>query len=290
MAQKTDLNVSPYYDDFAEDKNFHRVLFKPSAAIQARELTQLQSILQNQIERFGSHMFKEGAIILGARTNYDNQYFGVRVEDTNPNGSGVQATESFRTESVGKFYQGQTTGVVGKVVNTSQKTTDDALTLHVKYQATGNVGSTFYTEFQDGEILDEVTQDSNNLGGYSSASSNNQFRVFSISGSTDIGSMVGSAASISEGIIYTRGMFVKVPAQTIILEKYSNTPSYKIGVDIAETLTTYTEDSSLLDNAAGSSNENAPGADRLTITLTLAKKSLTATCLLYTSPSPRDRG
>ena len=96
-------------------------------------------------------MFKEGAIILGARTNYDNQYFGVRVEDTNPNGSGVSATESFRAESVGKFYQGQTTGVVGKVVNTSQKTTEDALTLHVKYQVTGNSGSTFYTEFQDGE-------------------------------------------------------------------------------------------------------------------------------------------
>ena len=277
MAQKTDLNVSPYYDDFAEDKSFHRILFKPSAAIQARELTQLQSILQNQIERFGSHMFKEGAIILGARTNYDNQYFGVRVEDTNPNGSGVSATESFRAESLNKFYKGQTTGVVGKVVNTSQKTTEDALTLHVKYQATGNVGSTFYTEFQDGEILDEVTQDSNGLGGYTSAGSNNQFKVFSIAGSTDVGSMVGSAASISEGIIYTRGNFVKVPAQTIILEKYSNTPSYKVGVDIAETLTSYTEDPSLLDNAQGSSNENAPGADRLKFTLTLAKKSLTAT-------------
>ena len=156
MAQKTDLNVSPYYDDFAEDKSFHRILFKPSAAIQARELTQLQSILQNQIERFGSHMFKEGAIILGARTNYDNQYFGVRVEDTNPNGSGVSATESFRAESVGKFFKGLTSGVVGKVVNSSIKTTEDALTLHVKYQATGNSGSTFYTEFQDGETLDEV--------------------------------------------------------------------------------------------------------------------------------------
>ena len=247
MAQKTDLNVSPYYDDFAEDKSFHRVLFKPSAAIQARELTQLQSILQNQIERFGSHMFKEGSIILGARTNYDNQYFGVRVEDTNPNGSGVSATESFRADSVGKFYKGLTSGVIGKVVNTSQKTTDDPLTLHVKYQATGNVGSTFYTEFQDGETLDEVTQDSNGLGGYTSASSNNQFKVFSVAGSIDVGSMVGSSASISEGIIYTRGMFVKVPAQTIILEKYSNTPSYKVGVDIGETLTSYTEDSSLLD-------------------------------------------
>ena len=277
MAQKTDLNVSPYYDDFAEDKSFHRVLFKPSAAIQARELTQLQSILQNQIERFGSHMFKEGSIILGARTNYDNQYFGVRVEDTNPNGSGVSATESFRADSVGKFYKGLTSGVIGKVVNTSQKTTDDPLTLHVKYQATGNVGSTFYTEFQDGETLDEVTQDSNGLGGYTSASSNNQFKVFSVAGSIDVGSMVGSSASISEGIIYTRGMFVKVPAQTIILEKYSNSPSYKVGVDIAETLTSYTEDSSLLDNAQGSSNENAPGADRLKVQLVLAKKSLTAT-------------
>ena len=223
MAQKTDLNVSPYYDDFAEDKSFHRILFKPSAAIQARELTQLQSILQNQIERFGSHMFKEGAIILGARTNYDNQYFGVRVEDTNPNGGGVQATESFRADSVGKFYKGLTSGVIGKVINSSQKTTDDNLTLHVKYQATGNSGSTFFTEFQDGETLDEVTQDANGLGGYTSAGSANQFKVFSVAGSTNVGSMVGSAASISEGIIYTRGMFVKVPAQTIILEKYSNT-------------------------------------------------------------------
>lgn len=277
MAQKTDLNVSPYYDDYADSKNFHRVLFKPSAAIQARELTQLQTILQNQIERFGSHIFKEGAIILGARTNYDNQYFGVRVEDNNPNGSGVTSAESFRTASVGKFYQGLTSGVVGKVVNSSQKTTTDNITLHVKYQRTGNVGSVFYTEFQDGETLNEVSQDANGLGGYTSTASNNQFKVITISGSTDIGSMVGSSASISEGIIYTRGMFVKVPAQTIILEKYSNTPSYKVGVDIAETLTSSVEDTSLLDNAQGSTNENAPGADRLKVQLTLAKKSLTAT-------------
>ena len=277
MAQKTDLNVSPYYDDYADSKNFHRVLFKPSAAIQARELTQLQSILQNQIERFGSHIFKEGSIILGARTNYDNQYFGVRVEDTNPNGLGVQATESFRAESVGKFYQGVTTGVVGKVVNTSQKTSSDPLTLHFKYQRTGNVGSTFYTEFEDGETLNEVQQDSDNQGGYSTVSSNNQFKVYSVTGSTNVGSMVGTAANISEGIVYTRGMFVKVAAQTVNLEKYSNTPSYKVGLDVAETLTSYTEDTSLLDNAQGSTNENAPGADRLTVTLTLAKKAITST-------------
>ena len=79
-------------------------------------------------------MFKEGSIILGARTNYDNQYFGVRVEDLNPNGSGVSATESFRADSVGKFFKGLTSGVVGKVSKYKCKNNRRCLTLHVKYQ------------------------------------------------------------------------------------------------------------------------------------------------------------
>ena len=64
--QKTNLNVSPYYDDFDATDNFHRVLFRPSFAVQTRELTTLQSILQDQIEKFGTHMFKEGAMVIPA--------------------------------------------------------------------------------------------------------------------------------------------------------------------------------------------------------------------------------
>jgi len=60
MAEKTDLNISPYYDDYSESKNFQKVLFRASRPLQARELTQSQSILQNQIERFGNHIFEEG--------------------------------------------------------------------------------------------------------------------------------------------------------------------------------------------------------------------------------------
>ena len=59
MAQNTNLNVTPYYDDFDKAKNFYRVLFRPGFPIQARELTQTQSILQNQIENVGSHLFKD---------------------------------------------------------------------------------------------------------------------------------------------------------------------------------------------------------------------------------------
>ena len=58
-----DFNVEPYYDDFNESKHFHKILFKPGYSVQARELTQLQSIIQSQIDRFGSHIFKDGSVV-----------------------------------------------------------------------------------------------------------------------------------------------------------------------------------------------------------------------------------
>ena len=60
----TTFNTSPYYDDFSDDKNYHRILFRPGLAVQARELTQLQTILQDQISKFGQHVFKEGSRVL----------------------------------------------------------------------------------------------------------------------------------------------------------------------------------------------------------------------------------
>ena len=64
MPETKNLNVAPYFDDFNEDNNFVRTLFGQGFAIQARELTQLQSVLQNQIERHGNHIFKDGAMVI----------------------------------------------------------------------------------------------------------------------------------------------------------------------------------------------------------------------------------
>ena len=119
MAQKTDLNVSPYYDDFAEDKSFHRILFKPSAAIQARELTQLQSILQNQIERFGSHIFKEGSMVIPGAVTYDSTYFSVKV---NPDHLGIDVTiylDALVNNNNGKGtkVRGQNSQIIGTIKN-----------------------------------------------------------------------------------------------------------------------------------------------------------------------------
>lgn len=62
MGINTNLNQSPYFDDFNENKNFHRVLFRPGYSVQARELTQLQTILQNQVERFAGEVFIDGTV------------------------------------------------------------------------------------------------------------------------------------------------------------------------------------------------------------------------------------
>ena len=60
----TDFNVTPYYDDYDRNKQYYRLLFKPGNAVQARELTQIQTTLQNQIYRLGKHIFKDGDIVL----------------------------------------------------------------------------------------------------------------------------------------------------------------------------------------------------------------------------------
>ena len=74
MPSPTDFNVSPYYDDFSSAKDFHRILFRPAFAVQARELTQSQTILQTQLERVGDHLFKQGAMVIPGAVSIDTKF------------------------------------------------------------------------------------------------------------------------------------------------------------------------------------------------------------------------
>ena len=78
--QKTNLDISPYYDDFDTADNFYKVLFRPGRPVQARELTTLQSILQNQIDSFGTHIFKEGSLVIPGSVIYDDKYYAVKLD------------------------------------------------------------------------------------------------------------------------------------------------------------------------------------------------------------------
>ena len=121
--------MSPYYDDFDTTDNFHRVLFRPGFAVQARELTQLQSILQNQIEKFGTHMFKEGAMVIPGQSGFTNEYYAVKLQSTfnsNP-------VSGYVSDYIGKTITGATSGVKATVIGYESATTTDPLTLYVKY-------------------------------------------------------------------------------------------------------------------------------------------------------------
>ena len=252
MPSPTDFNLSPYYDDFTESKKFHRVLFRPGFAVQARELTQTQSILQNQIERSGDHFFKKGAMVIPGEIAFDVNYYAVKLSSID---SGVSLS-SFN----GIEITGGTSGLKGRVVNTVDTDGTDPDTLYVKYVDSGT--SNTEIAFTDSETLTGTA---------------------TLSGTpTTINCVVdttatGSAASIVAGIYYINGFYVSVDDQTIILDKYTNTPSYRVGVTITESYVTPNDDTTLNDNAAGSSNVNAPGAHRFKILLTLAKKTLTTT-------------
>ena len=111
MPQQTNLNVAPYFDDFDATNDYHKVLFKPGFPVQARELTTLQSILQNQIEKFGQHFFKEGSKVIPGNTGYSQIYYCVQLENTF---QGVPVA-AYVDQLVGTKITGQTSGVTAVV-------------------------------------------------------------------------------------------------------------------------------------------------------------------------------
>ena len=258
MPSPTDFNLSPYYDDFNESKKFHRILFRPSFAVQARELTQSQSILQNQVERVSDHLFKQGAMVIPGEIGYNLFYYSVKLTSFTDSAAVGVTLNDF----IGLRLTGATSGVTAKVIGVDATDGTDPNTLYVKYENSGTNNTE--VKFTHGETISVLT----NLSGTSttvSAVVNTLHR--------------GLLANILPGIFYVRGFFVQTTAQQIILAKYSDTEqlSFRVGLTIEEKINTPADDTSLNDNAAGSSNENAPGAHRLKFNLTLAKKTIDST-------------
>lgn len=139
MSIQTNLNVSPYFDDYDPDKKYYRVLFKPSAAVQVRELNQLQTILQNQIEKFGDNIFQRGTIIEGCNIILHNNLPYVKIKDVEVDGTPVNITQ------YDNLYVRNAANVSAYIVRTVagyESRSPDLNTLFVKYNASGNDGIT----------------------------------------------------------------------------------------------------------------------------------------------------
>ena len=269
MPQKTNLNVNPYYDDFDKDNNFYKVLFKPGYPVQARELTGLQSILQNQVESFGTHMFKEGSMVIPGGITCDNEFTTIKVNETHLGldisiylDALVNANDGKGTE-----VRGQDTDITATIKGYVLPPNEDAedITLFIKYDTTAEDGETEF--FADSEVLlieENVT--------YGNTTLNAGDTILSLVAND--ASKIGYAVGVAAGVYFIRGYFVDVSDEQIVLDLYNNEPSYRVGFEVIEQVVNSDQDPSLNDNAKGYTNFAAPGADRLKISTRLTKKGL----------------
>lgn len=257
-----DLSQDPYYDDFDPTKNFHKILYRPGFPVQARELTQSQSILQDQVSKFGDSIYRNGSIVTGGQTMLEvtaTKY--VCIEAVDPTGAVVDVNNF-----IGKFVvDGESRGIRAYVIAGAAATTTSPTYLIVKYTS-GQIFDTTLTQpivTEDGlhsvAIIASLTTPTN----FTDVTSGLKFGDASI-------------CSINEGVFYVNGYFVQVSPQTVVLDAFDKTPTYRIGLQIEESLVDATQDASLLDPAQGATNYQAPGADRYKISLTLTKRSFTS--------------
>ena len=268
MAQQTNLNVSPYFDDFKADSNYHKVLFKPGYPVQARELTGLQSILQDQVDKFGQHFFKEGAKVIPGNTAYTRNYHAVEINNTHLGFPVDYYIEQLEKRKIVGLQSG-VTAIIDKILKSSESERG-SLTLYISYISTGSVEGAEVKEFLNGELL---TADTDILTG----PENNPFipsgESFASAIATNASSK-GSAFSITSGVYFVRGTFVNVEDETIVVSQYDNSPNCRVGLKVSEEVINSDEDESLTDNSKGFNNYAAPGADRLRIKCSLFSKPI----------------
>ena len=242
--------TSPHFDDFNESKEFVRILFRPGRAVQAREMTQLQTIIQAQIERFGKGIYKDGSFVSPPSETFDPFLSFVKLKDSF---SGTDADDVIGG-LVGQTVVGQTSLVRATVINSSVSTTaGDPPTLFVKYTDGG-------TNRQEAFTNNEQIK--------------NEAGTVTVQALASAATGFGTSFSIGKSTIFAKGNFLFVPQQTHIVEKYANVQNKIIGLSVTETVIDSDTDSTLLDPATGTFNFFAPGADRYKANLVLASRDL----------------
>ena len=232
-----DFNTDPYYDDFSESSKYYRILFKPGRAVQARELTQLQTILQNQITKFGKNIYKDGSPIVGGKTFVSSGSY-IKIKET----TNIAAFE-------GATVIGGTSGAKAIV----RKITTHNTTNAVYYPAA------LHLVYINGQFLENETI---TIEGTTTA----------VTAIADVATYTGSTTffSVDESVFFIKGHFVYAAPQTVVVSpRFVNSPSARLGYTVTEGVTTSDDDAELLDPAIGSTNYFAPGADRYYIELTL---------------------
>ena len=147
MPAQIPTNISPYFDDFDEKKNFYRTLFKAGYPVQARELTQSQTVLQDQIEKLASRFLKDGDNVVPGE-------FSLLVPS--PYIRAAEITQgATAAEFIGYSLTGTTSQVKATVLFATEETDEDDVTFYLTYESSGATSE--YTTFIEGETLESDT-------------------------------------------------------------------------------------------------------------------------------------
>ena len=154
MSIQTDLSVSPYFDDYNETKDFYKILFRPGVSVQARELNQLQTILQKQIERFGDNIFKAGTIIDGCDIIFNSNFQYVKIKDAETDQTPV-VVSNYNSYNIKN--SAEVVPLVGTVVTSVagyETRSPDLNTLYIRYVNSGfKAGGIEQLTFEPNEVL-----------------------------------------------------------------------------------------------------------------------------------------
>ena len=260
-----DKTIAPYFDTFQASKNYKHVLFAAGRPVQARELNEAQSIVQDQLGKFADHVFKNGSRVSNGTVSIVTLDY-VRLKDFDS--VGVDTDLSKIPDGI--KLKGESSGVTATVVKTSKKTTKDPNTLFVIYTGYGIDGK--QNKFLNGENIQVI--DDNDLVVY-----NVTVRCPGCPTSLDAVDEIEPCAHaakqfvVADGVYYYNGYFVTVSSANIIFSKYGENVTCKIGFDVSERIITADTDVDLYDNALGYPNESSQGADRIVVDFNLILRS-----------------
>ena len=240
---------STYKDDFADSDNYHRILFNSGRALQARELTQLQTITQSEISRMGRHLFREGGAVNPGGTTINNKYEFIKLVGNLPTGNIIGLNLTSTSNSI----------IVEVLEAVERVSASEPATIYVKYvSTTGGTSGTTPVRVTAGDTL---------TGG------GETLTVQSTNTVSNPATGTGTRVSIHAGDFFAIDRFVFAREQSMILSKYTSDPDAVIGFKVTQDIVTVDDTTALYDNTGATPNISSPGADRYRIRLDIIDKA-----------------
>lgn len=250
--------ASDYKDDWRDSDNYSRILFNPGRALQARELTQMQTIIQEQLKKFANNIYQKDGVALktGGIQVHNNMNFIKIAVDTNNAFNDVKALK-------GVVLTGANNNIKVRVDRAVKATTDDPHTLYVTYLDDPNT-DTKTANYKKSRRIEagEVLSNGSNINMTVQTTNTNANRATGI----------GSGISVGKSEFYVNGFFVFVKPQFRFLNKYKKNVSDNIGFKVKQDIITVSDTDKLYDNTNPTPNRASPGADRYRLRLVLTRQ------------------